>query len=231
MEQGMTVIHHLNEAPSIKPKGIILDMDGLMLDTERLELDLYVKISGKMGWPTPETMLRKTVGMGDAECVEFYKNQYGAGYPFEEIWTAVLEEETMYGNKNGLPRKKGLLVLLDKIKDLGLPAAVATSTKTPRARWKLERAGILDRFNALACGEEIKNGKPAPDIFILAAKKIGIEPQHCIGFEDSAAGLEGLSKAGIRSVFIMDLSKPPPEILRTVWKQCTDLEEASLLIS
>jgi beta-phosphoglucomutase-like phosphatase (HAD superfamily) len=204
-------------------------MDGLMLDTERLELDLYVEISRKMGWPTPQAMLRNTVGVGDTESAEFYKNQYGPDYPYQEIWNAVLEEETRYGNKNGLPLKKGIFVLLDKLKSLCIPAAIATSTKTPRMRWKLERAGILDRFSVFACGEEVENGKPAPDIFLLAAKKLGVEPRSCIGFEDSAAGLEGLSKAGIPSVFIKDLSEPPPEIRAVVWKQCLDLEEAALL--
>ena len=92
------------------PKGVILDMDGLMLDTERLELGMYVEISGNMGWPTPETVLRNTVGMGDVESEAFYKKKYGADYPFRKIWSTVIEEETKLGDKNGLPLKKGLLV-------------------------------------------------------------------------------------------------------------------------
>ena len=204
-------------------------MDGLMLDTERLELDLYVEISGKMGWPTPETVLRNTVGMGDVESEAFYKNKYGADYPFRTIWLTVIEEEAKLADKNGLPVKKGLLVLLDKLKNLGVPMIVATSTKSKRTQWKLERAGIRDRFSLFACGDEVTEGKPAPDIFLLAAKKLGVKPENCIGFEDSSAGLAGLAKAGISSVFIKDISEPSPEVLSTVWYQCSDLEEAALL--
>ena len=204
-------------------------MDGLMLDTERLELGLYVEISGKMGWPTPETMLRNTVGMGDSESEAFYKKQYGADYPFQKIWSTVIEEETILGDKNGLPLKKGLLFLLDKFKSLGIPPIVATSTKSKRTQWKLSRAGILDRFSFFACGDEVTQGKPAPDIFLLAAKKLGVMPENCIGFEDSSAGLAGLAKAGIPSVFIQDIGVPSPEVLSTVWYQCSDLEEAALL--
>ena len=204
-------------------------MDGLMLDTEQLELSLYVEISAKMGWPTPKTMLLNTIGIPDTETTFFYKKQYGADYPFEEIWAAVLREEETQAKKNGIPRKKGLIVLLDKLKSLGVPLAVATSADSARAQWKLERAGILDRFNAFACAEEVKNGKPAPDIFLLAAKKLGAEPENCAGFEDSPAGLAGLASAGIPSVFVKDMAEPPPEILATVWYRCSDLEEAASL--
>ena len=211
------------------PDGVLFDMDGLMLDTERLELDLYVEISKTMGWPTPYIKLKNTIGMGDTEAEAYYKKEYGSDYPFWEIWSAVTEEETRYGDQNGLPVKKGVLGMLKKLKNLGIPMAVATSTKSPRARWKLERSGLLDYFNVFACGDEIINGKPAPDIFLLAAKKLGKKPENCIGFEDSAAGLAGLSGAGIRSVFVKDIADPAPEILATVWKQYTNLEEAAEL--
>jgi HAD superfamily hydrolase (TIGR01509 family) len=225
----MTTINPNGPAAPLIPKGVILDMDGLMLDTERLETDLYVEISAKMGWPTPRTMLRKTIGVKDADALAFYKNEYGADYPFNEIWDAVVKEEEMRAIKNGLPHKKGLLVLLDKLKSLSVPLALATSADSKRAQWKLERAGILDRFKVFACGDEVKQGKPAPDIFLLAAKKLGVEPEGCIGFEDSPAGLAGLASAGIPSVFIKDLADPPPETLATVWRQCSDLEEAATL--
>ena len=216
------------QAPLI-PKGVILDMDGLMLDTEKLELELYVEISAKMGWPTPEQMLRRSIGVKDDDALAFYKKEYGADYPFNEIWNAVVKEEETRGEKSGLPHKKGLLVLLDRLKSLGIPAAVATSAIKKRAQWKLKQAGILDRFTAFAFGDEVQNGKPAPDIFLLAAKKLGIEPETAIGFEDSPAGLAGLASAGIPSVFIPDLAEPSAEILAAVWYRCSDLEEAASL--
>ena len=216
------------EAPFI-PKGVILDMDGLMLDTERLEMHLYVEISAKMGWPTPGTMLHNTLGVTDDDSKAFYKKQYGADYPYDEIWEAVVKEEETKAETTGLPHKKGLLVLLDKLKVLGVPLALATSAYSERAQWKLGRAGILDRFKVFACGNEVQNGKPAPDIFLLAAKKLGVAGNECVGFEDSPAGLLGLASAGIPSVFIKDLAEPPPATLATVWHQCSDLEEAAQL--
>jgi len=225
----MTRINALLPSGPFTPKGVIFDLDGTILDTERLETNAYIEISGKMGWPTPIEMLHKTIGLTDPDSLVFYKRTYGDDYPFGEIWDAVVEKETEYGNKNGLPHKKGLLVLLDKLKSLGVPMAVATSGTNERARWKLERGGILDRFTALTFGDEVEHGKPAPDIYLLAAKRLGAEPETCVGFEDSGSGLTGLAAAGIPSVFIKDMVEPPEEILATVWKRCSDLEEAALL--
>jgi beta-phosphoglucomutase-like phosphatase (HAD superfamily) len=91
----------------------------------------------------------------------------------------------------------------------------------------LEKAGIKDRFAAATCGDDVKNGKPNPEIFLNAAEKLKTPPSLCVGFEDSAAGLQALRAAGIRSVFIKDVVQPPEEVLATVWKRCADLEEAA----
>jgi HAD superfamily hydrolase (TIGR01509 family) len=206
-------------------------MDGLMLDTERLEVELYVRISAEMGWPTAEAFLRSTIGISEAASETRYKAEYGGGYPYREIWERVKAAQTELGNRKGLPHRPGLLVLLDKLRDLGIPLAVATSTDRERAKWKLGCAGILDRFAVLACGDEVERGKPEPDIFLLAAERLDFEPASCIGFEDSPAGLVGLAKAGIPSVFVKDLAEPPREILANVWRRCGDLAEAAKLFA
>ncbi len=121
------------------------------------------------------------------------------------------------------------MYLLDRLRAANIPLGVATSTRSIRAVDLLEKAGIFDRFKAITCGEEITNGKPAPDIFLLAAKKLGQLPCNCVGFEDSTAGLRGLHAAGIRSVFIKDVLSPPEDVLAAVWRRCNDLSEAAAL--
>ena len=211
------------------PKGVVLDMDGLMLNTEREEIKFYVKISKEMGWPTPQNICQKGIGIGDDDVEMLFKNEYGQEYPYKEIWDAVKKQFTIQADKDGIPHRPGLLMLLDKLDKLGIPMAVATSTHRLRAEWKLERGGIQNRFKVYVFGDEVENGKPAPDIFLLAADRLGEKPENCIGFEDSPAGLLGLAAAGMPSVFIKDLVEPPLEILKTVWQRCTDLEEAALL--
>jgi HAD superfamily hydrolase (TIGR01509 family) len=222
---------HNSESPVPKNqklcKGVLLDMDGLMLDTERMETALYVQLSREMGWPTGEDFLKTTIGIAEADSEAVYKARFGPDYPYREIWRRVIAAFADKAGRGGIPHRPGLLTLLDRLAYLRIPAAVATSSIRKYALAKLEMAGISARFAVLACGDEVKRGKPSPDVFLLAARRLGFEPADCIGFEDSPAGLCALTAAGIRSVFVKDLAEPPPQVLASVWRQCADLEEAA----
>ncbi|MDR0322922.1 MAG: HAD-IA family hydrolase, partial [Treponema sp.] len=127
------------------------------------------------------------------------------------------------------PKKPGLDHLLGCLAAAKIPFALATSTRRETALYMLDRAGILDQFAAVTGGDEVANSKPSPDIFLLAAKKLGHSPSSCIGFEDSSAGLKGLHAAGIKSVFIKDILEPPQDVLAAVWRRYNNLAEAAEL--
>ncbi|MDR2662903.1 MAG: HAD family phosphatase [Treponema sp.] len=211
------------------PKGVILDMDGLMLDTERLEIGAFIRVCEEMAQPISEAMLRSTIGITDDAAEELYLAEYGRNYPYREIWNRTRRRITELGERGGIPHRPGLLALLDHLGRLGIPLAVATSANRERARWKLEKAGILERFRFLACGDEVAASKPAPDVFLLALERLGEQAEDCVGFEDSPAGLKALAAAGIPSVFVKDQAEPSKEVLSTVWRRCADLTEAAEL--
>lgn len=217
-----------NVLPAL-PGAAIFDMDGLMLDTERPMVRLWLEAARLHGWNLDEAIPLATVGLDEASTRASVMSACGPSFPYD----AVREElETLFNaeaDRSCIAHRPGLTILLDHLEGLGIPMAVATSTDREGALWKLERAGILGRFSALACGNEVTVGKPAPDIFLLAARRLGVDPAFCVGFEDSPAGLRGLAAAGIRSVFVKDLVDPPMELLRTVWRCCGDLAEAATL--
>jgi len=157
--------------------------------------------------------------------------EFGADFPYDEIRDGFRLRVKKEFEKNGVPHKPGLVFLLDRLSTAKIPLGVATSTRKDTALEMLERAGVLDRFTVVVGGGEVENGKPAPDIFLLAAKKLGQPPSNCVGFEDSTAGLRGLAAAGIRSIFIKDVIEPPPEVLATIWRECGDLYEAAELFN
>ena len=216
------------EEIKIHPAGVIFDVDGLMLDTESPVIGFWARAGKSLGWDiSPEVVIR-TLGITSEGTRAIFRQEYGPDFPYDRIRD---EFHRFYYEEfeKGVAHKSGLVFLLDHLSSLGIPLAVATSARREAAVWKLRKAGIVDRFASLACGDEIRNGKPAPDIFLLAAERLGQKPSDCVGFEDSPAGLQGLHAAGIRSVFVKDLVDPPPEILATVWRCCKDLAEAAEL--
>lgn len=209
----------------LKFDAAIFDMDGLMLDTEKPMLSSFVKAGKSLGLDIGTELAKRTIGLSSAGSRELVLQECGPNFPYDDFYQKH-SQFCMEEFEKGIACKPGLLELLDHLKSLKIPLAVATSTSREKAFWKLDKAGIKERFTVFACGNEVTRGKPAPDIFLLAAERLGIPPSLCIGFEDSPAGLLGLHAAGIRSVFVKDLVEPSAEILSSVWKRYEDLAQA-----
>jgi len=199
-----------------------------MLDTERLTIPLWDEAGKKFGYRIPFDIVIRMVGISSQNARAVLFEEFGDDFPYEKIrdeFRLLCKREF----EKGIPHKKGLDFLLDRLTAAKIPFGVATSSHKKTAMENLEKAGILEKFAAITGGDEVANGKPAPDIFLLAAKKLGQPPSACVGFEDSSAGLRGLHAAGIRSVFIRDVVNPPQEVLDTVWRTYGDLSEAAEL--
>jgi HAD superfamily hydrolase (TIGR01509 family) len=211
------------------PGAVIFDMDGLLLDTEGPVIALWVEVGRQLGWDVTEETVFRTVGINEAATRAVFIGEYGPEFPYDEARSRLIQIYLARAEKEGIPHRPGLAVLLDHLAGLGIPLGIATSSDRETALWKLRCAGIGGRFSVLVCGDEAGRGKPAPDIFLCAAERLGKAPAECIGFEDSPAGLTALHAAGIRSVFIKDMVEPPAEVLRTVWRRYGDLAEAAAL--
>jgi HAD superfamily hydrolase (TIGR01509 family) len=216
----------MQKEPPFKPGAVIFDMDGLMLDTEGPVVAAWERAAGEMGWRLTEEVLAGTVGVDEAATRRLMIDSYGQDFPYDTIRDELGRVYLEDAEKNGIALRPGLLALFEHLDSLGVPMAIATSSTRDIALWKLEKAGIRDLFPLLVCGDEIRRGKPAPDIFLKAAELLGKKPGECLGFEDSPAGLRALGAAGIKSVFIKDTVEPPPEVLAAVWLRLNSLDEA-----
>ncbi|MFA6507149.1 MAG: HAD family phosphatase [Treponemataceae bacterium] len=216
-----------SEAAAVfRPAAVIFDMDGLMLDTERPAVFLWVRAARESGWDIDESVPMSTIGLNEANTRASVMETCGPSFPYDTVRARLIGLCQEHFEREGIAHRPGLLPLLDTLAELGVPLAVATSTVRSEAMEKLRWAGIADRFTAFACGDEVARGKPAPDIFLLAASRLSVDPSACVGFEDSPAGLRALAAAGIRSVFVKDMIEPPADVLATVWRRCVDLSEA-----
>jgi len=206
----------------------IFDMDGLLFDTERLCCDAWRAVSRESGFDLSDGVFFACVGRNTRDTREIVMNSCGPDFPFDEFNAKARQWLRERMECDGPPEKPGIRSLFDYLSSRNIPIALATSTSEASARWMIERAGLTRYFSGWAFGNEVKRGKPEPDIFLLALQRLGVsDPADCVVFEDSPAGLQAADVAGMKSVFIRDLIQPESAILSKVWKQCQSLDAAA----
>lgn len=195
-----------------KLSAVIFDMDGLMFDTERLVLDAWKEVGKNAGFDITDEAIMASIGCNVRDTEVIMKLHLGEDFPFADLRKQRMKYVQDYVKTSGIPVKAGLFKLLDFLNERGIKTAVATSTERVKAEEHINSCNILDRFNVIVCGDEVDRGKPEPDIFLLAAKKLGCRPEECIVLEDSENGIRAAYKAGMMAIMIPDLIIPKEEI-------------------
>lgn len=196
-----------------RPLAVIFDMDGLMLDTERLAPAAWADAARALDVDFDMGLLPAMIGRNAVDCRALLIERHGPRFPADDLMHAWGVAYDAIIERDGIDLKPGLLELFAWLEREGIPKSVATSTRRERARAKLTQTGIVDRFVALTGGDEIARGKPAPDIFLLAAQRMGHAPADIVVLEDSEPGVRAALAAGMTPIMVPDLAPPPPEIL------------------
>jgi beta-phosphoglucomutase family hydrolase len=191
---------------------VIFDMDGLILDTERLSFEAWQKILKKYGQVMTREIYTTLMGITYENVVNRLIEIYGRELPMAEIYAEKNREVLKFMHDNGVPVKPGIYELLDFLVERNYKLALATSTSREKAVNLLERVGIKDKFGVMVFGDEVVNSKPDPEIFLKAAEKLGVNPEKCIVLEDSSAGIEAAYRAGMKGINIPDLKMPDEKI-------------------
>jgi len=213
----------------MKIAACIFDMDGLLIDSEKIALkvylntckhydqehlnDLYTQLLGTNGVTTRRILQEKLPHTIDVN-------------EFVEHWFTDYSAET----EKGIPLMRGVENLLSYLEASNIPKVVATSTETPRARKKLEQSGILYRFETIIGGDQISNGKPAPDIYLKAADFLNCPVNECMAMEDSPNGVIAAVSAGMHVVQIPDLVQPDSELLALGHRVLESLDDIVVLL-
>lgn len=195
------------------PVGALLfDMDGLLLDSERLALALLAESARQLGIDWDEALGLAMVGRNVRDADALLARRYPGVPRIDELPAAFRARYDAHIAAHGVALKPGVAAMLERVERHDLPRAVATSTQRERALVKLDRAGLRRRFHAVVGGDEVERGKPAPDIFLAAARALEVAPQHCVVLEDSNAGVRGALAAGMRVVMVPDLLPPDADL-------------------
>ncbi len=206
-------------------------MDGLLIDTESLYKDAWQEAARELGVDLTDAFYKTLIGRTNPEGEVLIAAQFGAALPLDvfrsrwaELWRARVRT-------SGMPLKPGVVELLDFLEARQVPIAVATSSDRAFTAFSLESAGLAARLARRVSGDEIRHGKPAPDIYLEAARRLGVDGAACVAFEDSEAGVLAASRAGMRVVMVPDLQSPSAEARRAAAAVVTSLHDALPLLT
>ena len=193
-----------------KAHAVILDMDGLMFDTEALYRDAVIAAAADGVHDVPLPFYLSTIGMSLDATRTAFRERCGSEFDFELFWARASQFREL--TRLQLCLKAGLVELLDFLDDAKLPRAIATSSAHEDVRHNLALHGLLDRFGTVVARGDYVRGKPHPDPFLTAAGRLGVAPELCLALEDSPHGVRSASTAGMMTIMVPDLLPPTPKL-------------------
>ncbi|WP_349629474.1 HAD family hydrolase [Motilimonas eburnea] len=209
-------------------KAAIFDMDGLLLDTERVCMRVFQQACQHLQVPFDQTTYLSIIGRNAAGIEQILRDFYGADYPaVHQAWRERYNAIVLH---QAIPVKTGVIELLEWLKSNQIPIAVATSTRKEVAQVKLQLAQLDHYFDQVTTGCEVVHGKPAPDIYLLAAQRLGIAPEHCLAFEDSNNGVRAAVAANMMAYQIPDLTQPDANTLSLGHQVAPSLQQVLVVL-
>ena len=206
-------------------KGVIFDMDGLMLDTEKLLTRFWREAAAFYGFNMTKDHVLSIRSLSGNLTKAKLQRIFGTGFDYAAVRQKRIELMNDHIEKNGVEKKKGLDELLDYLRKNGFKTAVATATDFKRTENYLKKAGIIDKFDQFVCGDMIKKGKPAPDIYIAACQELDLKPEECIALEDSPNGILSAYQAGCMPIMVPDLSEPDEQTKKLLYAKISSLDK------
>lgn len=226
----MGIVYYHREWGSSPIRGVLFDMDGLVLDTEKLYTRFWMESANDLGYPMT---LQQALGMrslnrdaGQRKLQEYF----GPHISYSQIRTHRIELMDAHIARYGIDVKPGIFELLAYLKDKGIASAITSSSPMENIRRHLSAHDLLHRFDRLCSGYEVPNGKPAPDIYLHGAAALGLKPEECLALEDSPTGILSAYRAGCLSVMIPDQDQPDAQTTQLLYAKADSLADIISLL-
>lgn len=204
-------------------KGLIFDMDGLMVDTEKLLTRFWREAAAFYGWEMTQEHVLGIRSLAGKYAAPKLQKEIAEDFDYYKVRLKRIELMNDFIEKNGIEKKPGLDELIAYGKDTGLKLAVATATDLERATKYLTSIDVFDKYDKVICGNMVKSSKPDPDIYITASAELGLPEGECIALEDSPNGIASASAAGCVPIFVPDLSEPDEQTAKLMYARCETL--------
>lgn len=198
-------------------KAVIFDMDGVILDTEKLYCRFWREAAEFFGYRMTEEMALGMRSLNPTKGRELLEEYYGMFVDYQTIRNKRMQLMEKYISEHGVEVKPGIYDLLEFLKANHIKCAVATSSPWERARYHLERARVLRSMEGVASAYRVKKGKPEPDVYLYAIERLGVRPEECLVLEDSPTGLTAACRAGCVPVMVPDLDRPSEGVKSNIY--------------
>jgi len=206
-------------------RGVLFDMDGLVLDTEKLFCRFWAEAGQFYGFPMTFEQGMGMRALGRVQAETRLKSYLGDEADYTAIRAKRIALMDAYIAENGVDLKPGIRELLDYLQAKGIACAITSSSPIQRIQRYLSFHGLDTHFDALCSGHDVSNGKPAPDIYLHGAASLGLQPEACLALEDAPSGIESAWRAGCHPVIIPDLDQPSAQTLSRCFAKADSLAD------
>lgn len=211
-------------------KGVLFDMDGVVLDTEKLYARFWAEACAFYGYPMNYQQALGMRSLNKDAGQAYLSSLFGPEIRHRTIRDKRVELMDAYVQEHGVEAKAGIFELLDYLQSQGIPYAVTTASPLERISRYLGSLGLLERFDRICTAERVAHGKPEPDIYLLGAETLDLPPEDCLALEDSYTGILSAQRAGCKATIVPDLDQPGENILSICWGRADSLLDVIGLI-
>jgi HAD superfamily hydrolase (TIGR01509 family) len=217
----------MSTTPKVRFEAAIFDMDGLLLDSERAILESWQQAAREHGAELKRETYLQLLGRRGADVRSLFRSLLPVDFPFDTARARAQAIVAERRTREGFVVKPGARQLLARLSSGKIPCAVASSTRIEEVERRLTLAELRPYFAAVAGGDEVEHGKPAPDIFLLAAQRLDVDPARCLVFEDIEHGARAAVAAGMQVVIVPDLSPASTDAQRMSLAVLASLEHTT----
>jgi len=210
--------------------AVLFDMDGLVLDTEKLYTRFWQEAANALGYPMTKEQALGMRSLNRGAGLAKIQSYFGPAADYDLIRNKRIELMDAFVEQEGVYLKPGIHELLKFLTEQGIKTAIATSSPMERTILYLGSVGLQNSFDELVSGYMVEKGKPEPDIYLYAAKKLGVKPENCMVLEDSPAGILAAHRAGCLPVMIPDQDEPDEETIKLLYAKVEGLSAVISLL-